>query len=428
MARLAVSLMVAVSFFLASGVRAGTFQAKGDKPASIVFEDESYDFELRRVLGMAVAGGSDINECLETARRIREGDAESWYTHWYALGERIRRLGESSLERGHEASARESFFRASTYYRNAGFFLVGNPRDPRIRDSWRKSRDVFRKGAKLLDHPAEVVDIPYEGTTLPGYLLLPDDTGQPRKTVIIQTGFDGTAEELYFENARFALERGWAVLLFEGPGQGGVLREQGLTFRPDWEKVIMPVVDFALGRKEVAPDKVVLMGISMGGYLAPRGAAFEPRLAALVANPGNYDLFGHREPTPELWARMRSDRDAANREMRAAMAKDIGFRWFIENGMFTTGTKTPLAFMEFYDKFTMKGLAGSIACPTLVVAGSGDHFASKKDEERLYDELKCRKTLLVFDQSTLASGHCQMGAMMLSNQKIFDWLDEMIGE
>lgn len=76
---------------------------------------------------------------------------------------------------------------------------------------------------------------------------------RPRKTLIVQTGFDGTAEELYFTRAVFALERGYNVLLFEGPGQGGALREQQLYFRPDWENVVTPVVDYLLARKDVDP-------------------------------------------------------------------------------------------------------------------------------------------------------------------------------
>ena len=107
---------------------------------------------------------------------------------------------------------------------------------------------------------------------------------------MVHSGFDGTAEELYFETACFALQRGYNVLIFEGPGQGGVIRVQGIPFRPDWETVVSPVIDYAVRQKEVDVERMALMGISFGGYLAPRAAAFEKRIKACIANGGVYDF------------------------------------------------------------------------------------------------------------------------------------------
>ncbi|MFK5151135.1 dipeptidyl aminopeptidase, partial [Klebsiella pneumoniae] len=90
--------------------------------------------------------------------------------------------------------------------------------------------------------PIKHVEIPYENTTLPGYLHLVDDSGRPRPTLIMHTGFDGSVEEMHFSGARAGVERGYNVLAFDGPGQYGPLHREGLVFRPDWEKVITPVV------------------------------------------------------------------------------------------------------------------------------------------------------------------------------------------
>ena len=106
---------------------------------------------------------------------------------------------------------------------------------------------------RLFDFAFQQVSIPYEQTVLPGYLYLVDGTGAPRPTVIYNSGYDSTAEESYFAIAAAALARGYNVLAFDGPGQGAALREQRLVFRPDWEAVITPVVDFALTRHEIAP-------------------------------------------------------------------------------------------------------------------------------------------------------------------------------
>ncbi|MBU2551152.1 MAG: alpha/beta fold hydrolase [Proteobacteria bacterium] len=392
----------------------------------IVFSNPSYDFEFRRTLGRAVAGGADLNECLAAARRIKQGDGLSWYTQWHALAQRVDAQGEKDLAAGHNVSAMEAWFKASNYYRAAPFFLHGDPKDSRIRSSWRKSRDVFRKAAVLLPYPAEVVAIPYENTTLPGYFIRPDASGRTRKTLIAQTGFDGTGEEMFYAIGLFALKRGYNLLIFEGPGQGGALREQGLHFRPDWEKVVTPVVDFALARREVDPGRLAMIGHSMGGHLVPRAAAFEHRLAAIVANPGVLALAGKGFPDAKTMAWMEKNPQEANQGIQASMAKDTGLRWFINNGMYTCGKKTPLDFMLFWQKFNLKGLAGHITCPTLVIVSEQDIFLSVKDQKALYEELKCPKTLLAFTGDRDAGYHCQMGAGSVRGSSILNWLDDTL--
>lgn len=130
--------------------------------------------------------------------------------------------------------------------------------------------------------PACRVAIPYESTTLPGYLFRVDDSGTARTTVVYHGGFDSTLEEGYFAVARGAVERGYNVLAFDGPGQATTRRLQGLVFRPDWEMVISPVIDYAITLPEIDEHRIVLIGTSFGGYLAARAAAFEHRIAALV--------------------------------------------------------------------------------------------------------------------------------------------------
>lgn len=400
--------------------------AKKSPRINVVFDDVTYDFELQRLLGESLSGGSDLMEVLAAAHAIKLGDGDSWYQAWFDLGERIRKSGLDSLKRGHKISAREALLRASNYYRSADFFLHANPKDPRILESWRLGRDSFRQAAKLMDHPAEVITIPYQNTTLPGYFMRPDESKAPRKTVILLTGFDGTGEELYFAGAFWALKRGYNVLIFEGPGQGGVIREQNIPFRPDWEKVITPVVDYALSRKEVDPKRLALIGFSMGGYLAPRAAAFEHRLAALVANPGTFDMSGDNKTSDQEWREMQANPKEANAVLRKSMAADLGFTWLVNNGMYTTHAKTPLGFLLKFRHYTMKGLADKITCPTLAIASHGDHFASFEAQKKLYDQLTCKKTLMVFTAEQEATAHCQMGALAISNQKIFDWLDETL--
>ncbi|MCB2187872.1 MAG: prolyl oligopeptidase family serine peptidase [Deltaproteobacteria bacterium] len=390
----------------------------------VYFDDVTYDYELKRIVGAAIAGGADLNESLAAARTITPGDGDSWYRAWHSLGQSVLAMAEASLKRGHRVSAREGLLRACNYFRAADFFLHGDPQDPRILKSWRISRDCFRRAAKLMDHPVEVVAIPYENTTLPGYFLRPDSSAKPRPTLLLQTGFDGTAEELYFGPGKAALARGYNLLIFEGPGQGGVIREQKLVFRPDWEKVVTPVVDFVLHRPEVDPQRLALMGLSMGGCLAPRAAAFEHRLAGLIANPGVYDMMAGHDISAKQWAEMKKDPAGTNQALRARMNKDLGFRWLVNNGMFTTGAKSPLEFFEKFSQYNLGDLVPRIKATSLVIASDGDHFYSFAEQKKLYNLLTCPKTLLVFTHAEHATPHCQMGALAVSDQHIFDWLDE----
>ncbi len=389
------------------------------------FDDPSYDYEFKRTMSYAVSGGADINECLMAAQGIILGQGDTWYEAWHKPAAQLEAMAVKALADGRKATARESLLRASNYHRTAEFFLHGNPKDPRIISSWRASRQTFRQAAEFMNHPIETIAIPYgPRNRLPGYLLKPDASNKPRKTLLLQTGFDGTAEELYLDIGWYAVKRGYNVLIFEGPGQGGALRERHLFFRPDWEKVVTPVVDYALLRPELDPKRLALMGLSMGGYLAPRAAAIEHRLAALVANPGNFDMYGSQRPSKAEWAEMNQDPAKTNQFLRARMAKDIGFRWWINNGMFTTGRKTPLAFMHFWSRFRLTDqIAAQIKCPTLVVVGAGDHFSSEAEQRLLYEKLTAPKTLLVFGPHSPARQHCQVGAVLQGNAAIFDWLD-----
>ena len=408
-----------------------------DCPA-LVFTDREFAFELRRTLGASYSGEADIGECLATASRIREGDFESWYSEWNRTAGNFRAAGDASLAAGHRVSAMEAYYRAATYYRTAEFFLHGNPADPRIVETWEKSRETFRDALALDVVPYEIVAIPYENTTLPGYFYMADGSGRPRPLLIVQTGFDGCQEELH-PYAMEGIRRGYNVLTFEGPGQGEVIRVRHIPFRHDWENVIGPVVDYAASRPDVDEDRIALWGISLGGYLAPRGAAYEPRIAALVADGGTYDLGltllanleqsgGANLTEAELQEWLRTDPVEFNDAIRDAMAHDTGIRWLNEHGMFAFDAGSPARFWAKWMEFSLVGVAEEIRCPTLVCAGAADHFDPDGVQARaLYDHLTCERELMVFSDDYGAGSHCQLQAFAQSSAAKFDWLDDKMG-
>lgn len=189
----------------------------------------------------------------------------------------------------------------SNYYRTAEFFRREDyDNDETARLVYEQSETTFTKAMQLSAFAYESVRIPYEGTTLPGYFVSPDNTKRPRRTIIFNGGYDSTMSEGWFALGAAALSRGYNFLAFDGPGQGASIRLQHLYFRPDWENVLTPVVDYALTRTEVDPSAIAVFGWSMGGYLVARGATREHRVQAIVLDDGVYD-FGSAFEVNQPW-------------------------------------------------------------------------------------------------------------------------------
>jgi len=400
----------------------------------LLFPDHAqFWFETQRAFGAAGYGGSEFGEVLATAARITPGDFDSWYEAWNATAERVAKEAAERLARGHRISARDGFLRAATYYRLSEFFLHGNPRDARIRSAYRKSVDCYGACAKLYDPLIEPVEIPYEQSTLPGYFHRVDNSPRRRPTLIIHSGYDGSAEELHVDGARAAVERGYNVLAFDGPGQYGPLHREGLTFRPDWEKVVTPVVDFALTLPTVDPRKIALLGVSLGGELAPRAAAYEKRLAALIANDGLYDYGAANlgdvpaEQRPVVEQMLKAEEaPELDQAIEASMKASLTAHWAITHGMYAMGAPTPRAYLAASLAYHLRdGVAEAITCPTLVCEAEGDLFFKGQPQE-LFDHLTCPKTLLRFTEGEGAGAHCQVGASRLAFARIYDWLDETL--
>jgi alpha-beta hydrolase superfamily lysophospholipase len=397
--------------------------------------DPQFWFETLRAMGHAAYGGADIGEVLTTAQAITAGDYDSWHDQWLATADRTAAEAEAQLAAGHRASARDGLMRASNYYRSAEFFLHGNPADPRISHAYHRAMHCFRTAAALFTPAIEVVDIPYEDTVLHGYFYRAagregDDT--PRPTMVLHNGFDGTAEEMHHNGAAAGVERGYHVLTFDGPGQGAARHLEGLVFRPDWENVVTPVLDWVMARPEVDQTRVGLLGLSMGGLLAPRAAAFEHRLAACVADDGVYELAA---TVLSHFPGSRADAESALRADRAPevdalmeqlMASDPTVRWAITSGMYVMGADSPRAFAASYLDYTLAGgVAEQITCPTLVCDAEGDMFWPGQPQV-LFDHLTCPRTLLRFTNAEGAGAHCQFGAQRLACARIFDWLDDTL--
>jgi pimeloyl-ACP methyl ester carboxylesterase len=289
----------------------------------------------------------------------------------------------------------------------------------------RLSREAFVSAIVLMERPAQRIEIPYGSATLPGYLFLVDDTGRPRPTVVYTNGYDSTAEESWFVIAAAALQRGYNVLAYDGPGQGAVIRETGLAFRHDWEAVLTPVLDYCEQQPEIDSEAVALFGYSMGAYLVARGAAFDRRAAALILNDGIYDFHqAYVNALPGwLMRRIQSSKDTvANHVMGALAARSTQVRWGLNNGVWTMGASSYADFIRRTTDYTLAGIADRIAAPTLIMDAEEDQFLAGQPAI-LAAAMTAPTTLARFATAEGAGEHCHVGSLPRAHQVIFDWLD-----
>jgi dienelactone hydrolase len=407
--------------------------AGGDVTTRIGIRDDLLSAQTLRAMGTAPYGGADIGECLAAARRARGTDLGSWHDAWTAAGTAAGELAERELAAGRDESARLAFWRASSYFRTAGTMLLAAPADPRLVRSNTRQTEAFRRGAALLELPPELVQIPYEGAALPGYFFRARADSQPRATVILTGGYDGTAEELYFLSGAAALARGYHVLAFDGPGQGAALLQQGLVMRPDWEAVITPVVDDLIARPGVDAGRIVLHGLSLGGNLAPRAASGEHRLAACIADCGSFDPYAtalERLPGPlsgglaDAAAGRPSRRTALLRRSLQALQARPTAGWSLRRGQLVHGVPGPLDYLLDLRAYSLAERAGRITCPTFVANAEGDDISASAP--RLAAALTCESKFVTFTAAEGAGDHCEVGARTLFNARALGWLDDVL--
>ncbi len=375
-------------------------------------------------LAEARQGMTDLGEVLDTASRVRADDEYSWTRGFQATAQRVQAAAEASEKAGHPLSAGSAWLRASAYYR-ASLHRHPDPSAPEIRQLAQKEVAAYTRALALLKLPGQAVRIPYEKTTLPGYFFRPAGATKKAPLLIVHQGRDAWAEDDTYI-ALDAVARGWSCLLVDGPGMGQTLRLQGLPFRPDWEKVITPVVDWAISQPGVDPARIALIGMSMGGALAPRAAAFEHRLKLVVANPGVLEwsrvVTGYiTERIPQAADLPEKDPAAFNAIMDQVISQNPFLRWGMRDTMWKHGTSTPAELFREMKRYTNVGYVQKITSKVLVIDTEAEEFGQAKE---LYDALRCPKDYLMTTAKEAAQLHVQTGATAVQSQKVFDWLED----
>lgn len=390
------------------------------------FKNSAFEYVFLTALGRAYHQGGNPGKVLHLTRQVRDGDFEGAFQAFKAAGDEASALAYASLARGRKESARQAYLWAQNYYDSATYFVDGSADPSRFLPTWERLDACWTSAIALFQVPGEPVEIPYEGVKLRGYYFRAPGASGRRPLLIMNNGSDGSLLDMLTLGGFAALARRYDMLTFDGPGQGYALWKQKLFFRPDWEKVIGPVVDYALTRSEVDSKRIALLGISQGGYWVPRAVAFEKRIAAAVADPGVVDVSTSwtaalPKPLIELIAAgHKAEFDAIMAKALDPAAKTaLGFRM------------RPYGFESYFDTFkaTMEyrlaDVAGQITCPMLVTAPANEAFWPGQSQQ-LFEMLKAPKALVSFSDGDGGDLHCEPMAYGLRDLRVFDWLDEVL--
>lgn len=415
------TLLGAVGVVLLLGAAWFLWLKPEDRGRPRFFADQAYNFEAIRVLNDIAIAGGDTGETLQAITGVKAGDAEGWYAAWSAAGDRTAALAAQTKDRIDRGNA---LLRAHTYYRSAEFFLA--PQDSKRPALWQKNIDAFYRGLDTLGVAYERIAAPYGEHQLHAVYYPGPPGAEKRPLLVVVGGYDSTMEELYMGTAAAAHQHGYAVLTYEGPGQGSIIREQGLVFQPDWEKPNGAVLDTFLA-SHPAPAKIVLFGESLGGYLAPRAAAFDKRIDGVIAFDVFYDggaIASSKVPHFAVWLNEHGYTGVL--QALNGLIANPGVTWAQQNGEWVFGVSTPFAVLDAFKAYTLAPVAGQITADVLVFAGADDHFVPADQLDAFRGSLTHARSVTAqrFDRASGGSEHCQLGAPSLWQGVLFDWLDE----
>jgi hypothetical protein len=390
------------------------------------FTDPDFDFEFRGALGATAYGVGDPGMWLATAAQIVDGDRPSWFAAWTGRADRLAGLGDDAAAVGDRPGAAWAYLSASAAYSRALGAVDGLPAaqaaDVTL-PTFRRSRRCWDAMIDSSEGRCVRVEVPYEGTTLPAYLLRPDTSGAARPTFVMTNGSDGSLASMWSSGAAEALARGWNAVVYDGPGQQSMLFERGVPFRPDWEAVLTPVVDALAARPDVDATALMAYGISQAGYWLPRALAFEHRFVAAVADPGVVDVSTSwtRYLPPEMIQLLDGgQKDLFDHYMGQVDADPATARTFAFRAR-------PYGIDDPYDLFTavrtyqLREVARQIRTPLLITDPDDEQFWPGQSDQ-LAALLTAPHEVARFTRADGANEHCQPLAPRLTAHRIFGWL------
>lgn len=369
---------------------------------------QQFNFQINRVLtyGEKACDAAAVRSALEEVKTLT-----GWREAWLGLAQ--------------YAEAEGRWLHAAYAYRMVEFFLKASQPEKEI--VYAKCLAFFERAfSEELHLDYERREVAFAGGLLNTICLRAE---KPKAMVLVCGGYDSFIEEFVLQVSELT-ERGYTVILFEGPGQGRSLR-QGLYFQPDFERPTQAVLD------AYSVESCAMVGISWGGYFALRSAAFEPRIVAAAAYDvltDGVEVMTHVFPRPIAgilrFCLKRGWVGIVNTLTSRLRQRSLLADWALTQGQYITGTQTAAAFYEALSGHSLYGLTERLAQDILLLAGEKDHYVPLRQYEWLREHLPDARsvTTRLFTAAEGGGQHCQVGAHQLAVEEIIRWLDELFGE
>jgi len=367
-------------------------------------------------LGGAPWGGAEIDEVNRIGLRLKDraGDDDvAWFNEWTGEAERIENLGHAEADNGHSLTAAAYLRRAAHYYHIGERFA--HPKTDASQAAYLRGVQAFRKAAGLMTRPhIEHVEVPYEGTSLPGILVHSDPVpGRAGKgpVMLFLDGFDVTKEIQYFRGIPDLAARGVSCLILDGPGNGESIRFRNLKLHHETERHAGAAYNFLAARPEFDPHRIGIMALSLGGYYAPRAAAMDQRFACCLAWGAEWDYHAK-------WRQ---------RLARIAGGEKISLSVPLQHLQWVFGARDRGEAFKMLEGFRLDGVLQKMRCPFLLVHGEGDQQVPFEDARRALDACgSAQKDLKVFTREEGGYHHCQLDNVSIAIAYMWDWVADAL--
>ena len=371
-------------------------------------DEANFNYQLNRVINW---DGGELSDVQKVACSIH--DSADWKRELIGLGDTAMKEGRTG--------------NAIAYYRMSEFFMYDG--DPDKKKYYEKATELFYEYYADFfegDHPRiERADVPFENVKLPVMHVVPE--GESKGTILIHGGNDSYFEEFLF-TVLYLQDKGFEVYMFEGPGQGGVMREQGMHFTHEWEKPVKEILDY------FKLEDVTIIGISLGGYLAPRAAAFDKRITKVVAwsvFPCFQDILVSMQPANvqkafHILMKLHA-RPLLNLVFGKKAKKSPIIDWGIKHGCYAYEAKDAYSYAKKLKLYDLAPVADKITQDMLILGANGDHFIDYTLIGREINMLKNVRSLTfrLFTDKEDAQNHCNVGNGQLTIDVICEWIEQM---